>query len=93
MADSFLLKNDSAPSIPPHSEGQVAALCVDFIDLGNSAGRQEVRYGAELALSRGFAVRAGYNSRTAFTYGLSLGGLNVQVGGQAPLTLASVIRF
>lgn len=68
-------------------------MAADIIDLGNAAGRQEVRYGAELALSRGFALRAGYNSRTAFTYGLSLGGLNVQVGGQAPLTLASVIRF
>ncbi len=68
-------------------------MAADFIDLGNSAGRQEVRYGAELALTRGFAVRAGYNSRTAFSYGLSLGGLNVQIGGQAPLTLASVIRF
>lgn len=35
MADAFLLKNDSGPSIPPHSEGQFPSVCVDFLDLGN----------------------------------------------------------
>jgi hypothetical protein len=68
-------------------------LAADIIDLGNRAGRMETRYGAELALSKSLALRAGYNSRTAFSYGVSLGGLNIQIGGQAPITLGSVIRF
>jgi hypothetical protein len=68
-------------------------LAADFIDLGNGSGRAESRYGAELSIGRGFAVRAGYNTRTAFTYGLSLGGLNIQVGGNTPLSLGTVFRF
>jgi hypothetical protein len=68
-------------------------LAADVIDLGNRAGRMETRYGAELTLNKSLVFRAGYNSRTAFTYGFSLGGLNIQLGGQAPITLGSVIRF
>jgi len=68
-------------------------VAADWIDLGNHAGNQQLRYGAELAISKNTFLRAGYNSQTAFTYGLSIGGFNIQLGGKAPLTLSSVIRF
>ncbi len=66
---------------------------VDWIDLGNHAGNQQLRYGTELTISKNTFLRAGYNSQTAFTYGLSIGGFNIQLGGKSPLTLRSVIRF
>ena len=68
-------------------------LAADWIDLGNNAGNQQLRYGAEYAISKSIFLRAGYNSQTAFTYGISFNGLNLQLGGKAPLTLSSVIRF
>jgi hypothetical protein len=73
--------------------GDKLLLAADWVDVGNVAGRSETRYGAELALSKSFAIRAGYNSRSAFTYGLSVGGFNVQVGGNTPVTLTSIVRF
>lgn len=68
-------------------------LAADWIDVGNRAGRQETRYGAEFKISGSTFFRAGYNSRTAFTYGISLGGFNIQLGGKIPITLATAIRF
>ena len=73
-------------------QGKLLA-AADWVDLGNNAGGQQLRYGAELAVSKSIFLRAGYNSQTAFTYGLSVGGFNVQLGGKTPLTLTSVIRF
>lgn len=68
-------------------------LAADWIDVGNKAGRQETRYGAEVKLGGNAFFRAGYNSRTAFAYGVSLGGFNIQLGGKIPITLATSIRF
>ena len=73
-------------------QGRLLA-AADWIDLGNHAGNQQLRYGAELAISKSTFLRAGYNSQTAFTYGLSINGFNIQLGGKSPLTLTSVIRF
>ena len=68
-------------------------LAADWIDIGNHASAQQLRYGAEFALGKNAFLRAGYNSQTAFTYGLSISGFNIQLGGKSPLTLTSVIRF
>lgn len=68
-------------------------LAADWVDIGNNAGGQQLRYGAELAISKSAFLRAGYNSKTAFTYGISIGGFNIQLGGKSPLTLTSVLRF
>jgi hypothetical protein len=65
----------------------------DWVDVGNNAGGQQLRYGAEFALAKNAFLRAGYNSQTAFTYGVSIGGFNIQLGGKSPLTLTSVLRF
>ncbi len=65
----------------------------DWVDVGNHASNQQLRYGAEYAISKNTFFRAGYNSQTAFTYGVSIGGFNIQIGGKSPLSLTSVIRF
>lgn len=75
-----------------HVQGPLM-LAADIVDFGNNAGLATTRYGAELSLGKGFAVRAGYNSRTAFTTGISIGGFNIQFGGNAPLSVNTVIRF
>lgn len=72
---------------------QNVLFAVDQIDVGNRAGRSEFRAGVELGLSRQFAARAGYNSRTGLTYGAAIGGFNIQLGGQAPLTIGTAVRF
>ncbi len=68
-------------------------MAADLVDIGNNSGGQQLRYGAEYAIGKNTFLRAGYNSQTAFTYGLSFGGFNVQLGGKAPLSLTTVIRF
>ncbi len=65
----------------------------DAIDVGNRAGRAEFRTGVEIGLARAFAGRAGYNSRTGFTYGLAVGGFNIGLGGRSPVTIATSVRF
>lgn len=65
----------------------------DLIDVGNNAGRSELRTGVEVGLARSFAGRFGYNSRSGFTYGLAAGGFNIQLGGQLPVTVGTSVRF
>jgi len=94
----LIIQNGFDPNVRTYSVGighvqDKLLLAADMVDIGNRAGRAETRYGAELTLTKGFAVRAGYNSRTAFSFGLSLGGFNIQVAGNAPITLGTVIRF
>lgn len=68
-------------------------MAADLVDIGNNAGGQQLRYGAEYAISKTIFLRAGYNSQTAMTYGLSINGFNLQLGGKVPLSLTTVIRF
>lgn len=68
-------------------------MAADLVDIGNNASGQELRYGAEYAVGKSAFIRAGYNSRTAFTYGLSIGGFNLQLGGKVPLSITSSVRF
>ena len=72
---------------------QNVLLAADLVDIGNRAGRGEFRTGVELGFARAFAGRAGYNSRTGFTYGVAVGGFNVQLGGQQPITIGTTVRF
>lgn len=72
---------------------QNVLFAADLVDLGNRAGRAEGRIGVELGVSRQFAGRAGYNTRNGFTYGVALGGFNIQLGGNAPLTVGTSVRF
>ncbi len=73
--------------------GKGLLLAGDLVDIGNAASRKEARVGAELGLGSSFAIRAGYNSRTAFGWGFSLFGVNVHFAGNTPLSLNSAIRF
>jgi len=66
---------------------------VDVVDLGNNAGRQELRYGAEVHAGRWVAVRAGYGSRTGWTIGAGLAGFNIAYSGRYPLEASYAFRF
>lgn len=66
---------------------------VDIVDLGNNAGRQELRYGAEVHAGRWVAVRAGYGSRTGWTIGAGLAGFNIAYSGRYPLEASYAFRF
>ncbi len=68
-------------------------LAADWVDLGNHAGGQQFRAGAEVGLTKTIFIRAGYNTATNTTYGVSINGLNIQLGGRVPLSITSVIRF
>ena len=49
---------------------------LDVVDIGDHAGAQAVRVGAEYSINKLFAVRAGYDTLSKFTVGVSIGGLN-----------------
>ncbi|MBI1331879.1 MAG: hypothetical protein JST12_00740 [Armatimonadetes bacterium] len=68
-------------------------MAADLVDIGNNSGGQQFRAGAEFKIGGNSYFRTGYNTQTAFTYGFSVGGFNIQLGGKAPLSLTSVIRF
>ncbi len=65
---------------------------LDLIDIGNNAGRGEVRTGVEQRVGR-FALRAGYASRTGFTAGLGLGGFNIAYSEQFPVVVSRTLDF
>jgi hypothetical protein len=65
----------------------------DLIDVGNRAGRFQVAAGAEVMVTNWLGVRAGYNSKTSFTLGLSFAGLSINLAGRAPLSAVASFRF
>jgi hypothetical protein len=65
----------------------------DGIDLTNAIGRQQLAVGLEHGINRYLSLQIGYNSRTAFTIGLSVLGITARVAGRTPLTLESGFRF
>lgn len=73
--------------------GKTLLLAADIHDVFNRAGDEEVRLGGELNVGRLVSVRAGYNSRTAFTVGLSVGGFNFSLAGNQAVTFSSNIKF
>jgi hypothetical protein len=65
----------------------------DFVDLFNSAGRQDIRFGGEYLLGGQFAIRAGLSANEGLTLGAGLGALNFAFGGRMPLEAGYAIRF
>jgi hypothetical protein len=65
----------------------------DVLDLGNSAGRQELRFGGEIHAGRWVAVRGGYGSRTGWTVGAGLAGFNIAYSGRYPLEASYAFKF
>ena len=66
---------------------------LDVVDLGDHAGAQAVRFGAEYAFNKLFAVRAGYDTRSKFTVGVSIGGLNAALNANGTTSIVQQIRF
>lgn len=68
-------------------------VAADLVDLGNNAGVTGFRFGAEYALNKYFAVRAGYDSRSRFAAGLNLGGVNASVSADGTRSVVAALRF
>lgn len=73
------------------STGTLVAL--DLIDLGNNTGRGELRVGVEQRIGRAVALRTGYASRTGFTAGVDLWGLNVAYARRLPIQVSRNFAF
>lgn len=65
---------------------------VDFIDIGNSVGRGEIRVGYEQRLG-GIALRTGYASKTGWTAGLGIGGFNIAYSDALPVVVSRTLNF
>jgi len=73
--------------------GRNILVAADLYDIGNNAGRSEFRSGVEFQVARGFALSAGYNSRSAISVGVSVFGFSVTLAGRQPLTVGAAVRF
>ncbi|MCX7993491.1 MAG: conjugal transfer protein TraF [Fimbriimonadales bacterium] len=71
--------------------GSLVAL--DFIDIGNSAGKGEIRLGYEQRIGRGLALRGGYASKTGWTAGLGIGGFNLAYSDTLPVVVSRTLNF
>ncbi|MFQ3611193.1 MAG: conjugal transfer protein TraF [Fimbriimonadales bacterium] len=65
---------------------------MDLVDIGNNAGRGEIRAGVEQRFGR-FALRTGYASRTGWTAGVGLGGFNLAYSEQFPVVVSRTLKF
>jgi hypothetical protein len=68
-------------------------LAADVLDFGNRSGLSGLVVGGSVNIAKGVDFTIGYNTRTAFSYGFSFGGFNIQVGGQQPLTIGTGFKF
>ncbi|MCS7301543.1 MAG: conjugal transfer protein TraF [Fimbriimonadales bacterium] len=66
---------------------------LDIIDIGNSVGRSELRFGYEQRLGRTFAVSTGYASRTGWTIGLGVGGFRIAYADRMPVVVSRTLNF
>lgn len=67
-------------------------IAVDFIDIGNSVGKGEIRLGYEQRLGR-IALRTGYASKTGWTAGLGVGGFNIAYSDTLPVVVSRTLNF
>ncbi|OYT73484.1 MAG: hypothetical protein CFK48_00975 [Armatimonadetes bacterium CP1_7O] len=68
-------------------------IAVDFVDIGNNAGKGEIRMGYEQRLGRGFALQSGYASKTGWTVGMRVGGFNIAYSERLPVIVSRTLNF
>jgi len=68
-------------------------VALDFIDISNATGRNEVRLGVEQRLPGNVALRAGYASRDGMTIGGGIGGLNIAYSDKFPMLVSRTLTF
>ena len=76
--------------------GEVAphlSLAADEVDLGNDAGQESFRAGADYSFGHGFGIRGGYDARDRFAVGVSILGINLAYSGKDPLTLSYMLKY
>jgi hypothetical protein len=67
-------------------------IAVDFIDIGNSVGKGEIRLGYEQRLGS-LSLRTGYASKTGWTAGLGIGGFNIAYSDTLPVVVSRTLNF
>jgi hypothetical protein len=65
----------------------------DWVDITNSLGKRELRFGAEKRLGGGLAIRAGYGSRNGWAIGGEVFGINLAVAQKFPLQVSRSFAF
>ncbi len=65
----------------------------DWVDITNSTGKGELRFGAEKRLGGGLAVRAGYGTKNGWAVGGEIFGINIAVAQRFPLQVSRSITF
>jgi hypothetical protein len=68
-------------------------VALDFIDISNATGRNEVRLGIEQRLPGNVALRAGYASRNRMTVGAGIGGFNLAYSDKFPMLVSRTLKF
>lgn len=66
---------------------------LDIVDIGNHAGNLAWRLGGEVQLAKGFAIRAGYDTRYKATLGFGFMGINIAFSKQNPLSFTTGLKF
>lgn len=65
----------------------------DLVDITSSAGKAQLRFGAEQKLISNLYLRGGYNSSNGFVYGVGLLGFDIAVGKRQSLELVKTLNF
>ena len=65
----------------------------DLSDITSSAGKAQLRFGAEQRIISNLYLRGGYNSSNGFVYGVGAFGFDIAVGRRQPLELVKTINF
>ncbi len=65
---------------------------LDLIDVGNNAGRSEIRVGYEQRIGA-LVLRSGYASRTGWTAGIGIGGFNFAYSDEFPIQVSRMLNF
>jgi len=65
----------------------------DWVDITNSLGKGELRFGAEKRLGGGLAIRAGYGSKSGWAIGGEVFGINFAFAQKCPLQVSRSFAF
>jgi hypothetical protein len=65
----------------------------DWVDITNSLGKGELRFGAERRFGGGLAIRAGYGSKNGWAIGGEVFGINIAFAQKFPMQVSRSFKF
>jgi len=65
----------------------------DWVDITNSLGKGELRFGAERRFGGGLAIRAGYGSKSGWAIGGEVFGINIAFAQKFPMQVSRSFKF